>query len=39
LLSQKAAKFVHAFDYDQEGELIGYNILQIASLAFVVERE
>ena len=28
LLSQKATKFVHACDYDQEGEVIGYNILQ-----------
>jgi DNA topoisomerase IA len=39
LLSQKATKFVYAFDYDQEGKLIGYNILQIASLAFVVDRK
>ncbi|MGB8935374.1 MAG: DNA topoisomerase I [Candidatus Nitrosopolaris sp.] len=30
LLSQKATKFVHACDYDQEGEVIGYNILQYA---------
>ena len=29
-LSQKAAKFVHACDYDLEGEVIGYNILQYA---------
>ena len=29
-LSQKATKFVHACDYDQEGEVIGYNILQYA---------
>ena len=30
LLSQNATKFVHACDYDQEGEVIGYNILQYA---------
>ncbi|MGC1927497.1 MAG: DNA topoisomerase I, partial [Candidatus Nitrosopolaris sp.] len=30
LLSQKATRFVHACDYDQEGEVIGYNILQYA---------
>ena len=30
LLSQKATKFIHACDYDQEGEVIGYNILQYA---------
>ena len=30
LLSQKATSFVHACDYDQEGEVIGYNILQYA---------
>ncbi|HZD81638.1 MAG TPA: DNA topoisomerase I [Nitrososphaeraceae archaeon] len=30
LLSRKAASFVHACDYDQEGEVIGYNILQYA---------
>lgn len=30
LLSQHATKFVHACDYDQEGEVIGYNILQYA---------
>jgi DNA topoisomerase-1 len=29
-LSDKADKFIHACDYDQEGELIGYNILQLA---------
>ena len=29
-LSQKAAKFVHACDYDLEGEVIGYNVLQYA---------
>ena len=27
-LSWKASRFIHACDYDQEGELIGYNILQ-----------
>ena len=31
LLSQKATKFVHACDYDQEGEVIGYNVLEYAS--------
>ena len=30
LLSEKATRFVHACDYDQEGEVIGYNILQYA---------
>jgi DNA topoisomerase-1 len=30
LLSQKATSFIHACDYDQEGELIGYNILKYA---------
>ena len=30
LLSQKATRFVHACDYDQEGEVIGYNILRFA---------
>ena len=30
LLSQKATRFVHACDYDQEGEVIGYNILEFA---------
>jgi DNA topoisomerase-1 len=30
LLSHKATRFVHACDYDQEGEVIGYNILQYA---------
>ena len=30
LLSQRATSFVHACDYDQEGEVIGYNILQYA---------
>src|SRR6266487_2190056 len=30
LLSQKATRFVHACDYDQEGEVICYNILQYA---------
>ena len=29
-LSLKASRFIHACDYDQEGELIGYNILQYA---------
>ncbi|MGH9987358.1 MAG: toprim domain-containing protein, partial [Nitrososphaeraceae archaeon] len=29
-LSQKATCFIHACDYDQEGEVIGYNILQYA---------
>jgi len=28
LLSQKATSFIHACDYDQEGEVIGYNILK-----------
>ena len=28
VLSRKASRFIHACDYDQEGELIGYNILQ-----------
>ena len=30
LLSRRATKFVHACDYDLEGEVIGYNILQYA---------
>ena len=30
LLSRKATRFVHACDYDQEGEVIGYNILEYA---------
>ncbi len=30
LLSQKATRFVHACDYDQEGEVIGYNVLEYA---------
>src|SRR5205809_6704074 len=30
LLSQRADRFVNACDYDQEGEVIGYNILQYA---------
>jgi DNA topoisomerase I len=30
LLSKKAIGFVHACDYDQEGEVIGYNILEYA---------
>jgi DNA topoisomerase I len=30
LLSRKATSFVHACDYDQEGEVIGYNILEYA---------
>jgi DNA topoisomerase-1 len=29
-LSQDATSFVHACDYDQEGEVIGYNILEYA---------
>jgi DNA topoisomerase I len=29
-ISKKAAGYVHACDYDIEGELIGYNILQLA---------
>jgi DNA topoisomerase I len=29
-LSKRANRFVHACDYDQEGEVIGYNILQYA---------
>ena len=29
-LSMGASAFVHACDYDQEGEVIGYNILQYA---------
>jgi DNA topoisomerase I len=29
-LSRKATKFIHACDYDQEGEVIGYNILEYA---------
>lgn len=30
LFSKKAEKFIHACDYDQEGELIGYNVLHYA---------
>src|ERR671927_1271545 len=30
LLSKKANRFVHACDYDQDGEVIGYNILEYA---------
>ena len=30
LLSQKATSFIHACDYDQEGEVIGYNVLEYA---------
>ena len=30
VLSKKATRFVHACDYDQEGEVIGYNILEYA---------
>ncbi len=30
LLSQNATSFIHACDYDQEGEVIGYNILEYA---------
>ena len=30
ILSQKASSFIHACDYDQEGEVIGYNILEYA---------
>lgn len=30
ILSQKATSFIHACDYDQEGEVIGYNILEYA---------
>jgi DNA topoisomerase I len=29
-LSQNATSFIHACDYDQEGEVIGYNILEYA---------
>jgi len=29
-LSKKATSFIHACDYDQEGEVIGYNILEYA---------
>jgi len=29
-LSQKATSYIHACDYDQEGEVIGYNILEYA---------
>jgi len=29
-ISKKASGYIHACDYDIEGELIGYNILQIA---------
>lgn len=30
LFSKKAEQFIHACDYDQEGELIGYNVLHYA---------
>lgn len=30
MLSKKASIFIHACDYDQEGEVIGYNILEFA---------
>ena len=30
MLSKKASVFIHACDYDQEGEVIGYNILEYA---------
>jgi DNA topoisomerase-1 len=30
LLSSQATRFIHACDYDQEGEVIGYNILRYA---------
>jgi DNA topoisomerase-1 len=30
ILSRNASRFIHACDYDQEGELIGYNILEYA---------
>jgi DNA topoisomerase I len=30
MLSRGASRFIHACDYDQEGELIGYNILEYA---------
>jgi DNA topoisomerase I len=30
MLSHKATRFIHACDYDQEGEVIGYNILEYA---------
>src|SRR5919112_2980051 len=30
VLSKKASIFIHACDYDQEGEVIGYNILEYA---------
>ena len=29
-ISKNATGFIHACDYDQEGEVIGYNILQLA---------
>src|SRR5918999_1042710 len=29
-VSKRATRFIHACDYDQEGEVIGYNILQYA---------
>ena len=29
-VSKRATQFIHACDYDQEGEVIGYNILQYA---------
>ena len=30
ILSQHATSFIHACDYDQEGEVIGYNVLEYA---------
>jgi DNA topoisomerase-1 len=30
MLSQIVTRFVHVCDYDQEGEVIGYNILEYA---------
>lgn len=30
LLSKRATSYIHACDYDQEGEVIGYNILEYA---------
>lgn len=30
LLAQRATSYIHACDYDQEGEVIGYNILEYA---------
>jgi DNA topoisomerase I len=29
-VSKRATRFIHACDYDQEGEVIGYNVLQYA---------